>query len=86
MSTSMAAMLMPLVLLAAAVWLACTLLGLHALILGRLPGRWLQRHVRQPRLWRVGALLVALSGLDHPSFIVIGLGLMALGHVVKSAS
>lgn len=28
--------------------LAWTVIGVHALLLGRMPGRWLQRYVRQP--------------------------------------
>ncbi|GHE34728.1 hypothetical protein GCM10018771_13680 [Streptomyces cellulosae] len=64
-------------------WTACAVLGLHGLLLGRVPGRWLQRSVRQPRVWGAGALLVALSGLNHPTVTVIGVGLIALGHVMK---
>lgn len=86
MSTSFAGMLLPLIAMVGAIWLACAVLGLHALILGRMPGRWLQRHVRQPRLWGAGALFVAWSGFEHPSFLVVGIGLIALGHVVKPAS
>lgn len=83
MSTSFAGVLLPLLLLAGTLWLACAVLGLHGLLLGRMPGRWLQVHVRQPRLWGAGALLVACGGFEHPSLIVVGIGLVALGHVVK---
>lgn len=31
-------------------WLACVVLGVHGLLLGRMAGRWLQRRVRQPRV------------------------------------
>lgn len=64
--------------------LAWTVIGVHALLLGRMPGRWLQRYVRQPRLWGAGALLMVLSWSTHsPSLLAIGVGLVALGHVVK---
>lgn len=86
MSTSFAAVLLPLFLLMGGFWLACAVLGLHALFLGRLPGRWLERRVRQPRLWGAGALLVACSGFEYPSLLVVGIGLIALGHVVKPVS
>lgn len=59
-------------------------LGVHALLLGRMPGRWLQQRVRQPRLWGAGALLMLVSWNGHsPSLLTIGIGLVALGHVVK---
>lgn len=64
-------------------WLTCAVLGIHGLLLGRLPGRWLQRNVRQPRVWGAGAVLVAVSGLSYPTGAVIGLGLIALGHAMK---
>lgn len=83
MSTSAAGFLLPLLILVGALWLACAVLGLHGLLLGRLPGRWLQRRVRQPRLWGAGALLVACAGFHHPWLTVVGIGLVALGHVVR---
>lgn len=86
MSTSSADLLLPMLILVGALWLTCVVLGLHGLLLGRLPGRWLQHHVRQPRLWGAGALLVACSGFDHPSLSAVGIGLIALGHVVKPTS
>ncbi|MFI1223909.1 MULTISPECIES: hypothetical protein [unclassified Streptomyces] len=59
-------------------------LGVHALLLGRMPGQWLDRLVRQPRLWGAGALLMLVSwNLDSPSLLAIGVGLVALGHVAK---
>jgi hypothetical protein len=71
-----------LVLLILAVWWA--VLGVHALLLGRMPGRWLRQRVRQPRLWGAGALLILISGHAHsPSLLAVGVGLVALGHVVK---
>lgn len=64
---------------------AWAVMGIHALLLGRMPGRWLRRHVRQPRLWGLGAVLMVLSGGIHsPSLLAIGIGFVALGHVVKS--
>ncbi|MEU9875025.1 hypothetical protein [Streptomyces phaeochromogenes] len=86
MSTSFAGLLLPLVILVGTLWLACVVLGVHGLLLGRLPGRWLQRHVRQPRLWGAGALLVACGGFERPSLTAVGVGLVALGHVVKPTS
>jgi hypothetical protein len=81
MSPSFAVVLLPLVLLVGGLWLACVVLGLHGVLLGRLPGAWLPRHVRQPRLWGAGALFVAAGG--RPSLVVIGIGLIALGHVAR---
>ena len=86
MSTSFAGFLLPLLILAGALWLACVVLGLHGLLLGRMPDGWLQRHVRQPRLWGAGALLVACGGFERPSLTAVGIGLVALGHVVKPTS
>ncbi|OQD55913.1 hypothetical protein BM536_015930 [Streptomyces phaeoluteigriseus] len=61
-----------------------TVLGIHALLLGRMPGRRLPRLVRQPRLWGAGALLVPLSAnLESPSLLALSVGFIALGHVVK---
>jgi hypothetical protein len=86
MSASLAGLLLPLVILVGTLWLACVVLGLHGLLLGRMPGRLLRRHVRQPRLWGAGALLVACGGFEYPSLTVVGIGLVALGHVVKPSS
>ncbi|MFJ4485296.1 hypothetical protein ACIP3D_23390 [Streptomyces longwoodensis] len=83
MSPSFAVVLLPILLLVGGLWLACVVLGLHGVLLGRLPGAWLPRHVRQPRLWGAGALFVAAGGLARPSLVVIGLGLIALGHVLR---
>jgi hypothetical protein len=59
-------------------------LGVHALLLGRMPGQQLPRRVRQPRLWGAGALLMLVSwNLRSASLLVVGIGLVALGHVVK---
>lgn len=60
-------------------------LGLHGLLLGRLPGRWLQRHVHRPRVWGTGALLVVASW-GSPFLCVVGLGLVAVGHVAAPVS
>ncbi|GHF78832.1 hypothetical protein [Streptomyces griseosporeus] len=61
------------------IWWA--VLGLHALLLGRMPGRRLARLVRHPRLWGAGALLMLMGGNISPSLCVVGVGLVALGHV-----
>ncbi|MFF9626192.1 hypothetical protein [Streptomyces griseosporeus] len=68
-----------LVLFTLVIWWA--VLGLHALLLGRMPGRRLARLVRHPRLWGAGALLVLIGGNVSPSLCVVGVGLVALGHV-----
>lgn len=58
--------------------------GEHALLLGRMPGRWLQQRVRQPRLWGAGAMLMLQSWNFHSlSLLAVGIGLVALGHVLK---
>ncbi|MEV5082924.1 hypothetical protein ACIQFZ_14525 [Streptomyces sp. NPDC093064] len=62
------------------------MLGVHALLLGRMPGRWLPRLVRQPRLWGVGALLMLVSWNVHSlPLLTVGVGLVVLGHVMKPA-
>lgn len=59
-------------------------LGVHALLLGRMPGHWLPRLVRHSRLWGAGALLMLVSwNLHSPSLLAVGLGLVTLGHAVK---
>ncbi|MFF9277749.1 hypothetical protein [Streptomyces griseosporeus] len=71
---------MGLVLLTVVIWWA--VLGLHALLLGRVPGWRLARPVKQPRLWGSGALLVLVSWhARSPSLCAVGVGLIALGHV-----
>ena len=64
--------------------IAWAVLGVHALLLGRMPGRRLPRLVRQPRLWGAGALLMLVSwNPGSPSLLVVGIGIVALGHVAK---
>ncbi|MEU6394785.1 hypothetical protein [Streptomyces sp. NPDC046939] len=59
-------------------------LGIHALVLGRVPGSWLQRGVRALRLWGAGGPAVPASWyLRSPSVLVVGPGLPALGYTVK---
>ncbi|MBA4864249.1 hypothetical protein H1V43_23400 [Streptomyces sp. PSKA54] len=59
-------------------------IGVHALLLGRMPGQWFQQRVRQPRLWGAGALLMLISWNFHSlSLLAVGVGLVALGHVVR---
>ena len=72
-----------LVLVALAIVLA--VIGVHALLLGSMPGRWLQQRVRQPRFWGAGAILILISwNLRSPSLLVVGVGLIAIGHAAKS--
>ncbi|MFJ2818875.1 hypothetical protein [Streptomyces sp. NPDC087294] len=61
---------------------AWAVLGIHGLLLGRMPGAWLTRHIRQPRLWGAGTL-VTLAGWTLPSLevLVAGIGIVILGHV-----
>ncbi|MFC8102762.1 hypothetical protein [Streptomyces sp. NPDC057363] len=64
--------------------IAWAVLGVHALLLGRMPGQRLSRLVRQPRLWGAGALFMLVSwNLGSPSLLVVGIGIVALGHVTK---
>ncbi|MGW9397788.1 hypothetical protein [Streptomyces sp. NPDC055642] len=64
--------------------IAWAVLGVHALLLGRMPGQWLPGLVRQPRLWGAGALLMLVSwNLGSPSLLVVAIGIVALGHVAK---
>ncbi|MGP3753117.1 hypothetical protein B046DRAFT_06947 [Streptomyces sp. LamerLS-316] len=66
--------------------IALAVLGVHALLLGRLPGHRLPRLVRQPRVWGAGALLMVVSwNQGSPTLLAIGIGLVALGHVMKPA-
>jgi CHASE2 domain-containing sensor protein len=65
-------------------WIVLAVIGVHALLLGRMPGPWLQQRVRQPRLWGAGAILILISWNRSPTLLVIGIGLIALGHAVKS--
>ncbi|ELP67593.1 hypothetical protein ACKI1I_38205 [Streptomyces turgidiscabies] len=76
---------LPLALVLSALAIAWVVVGVHALLLGRMPGEWLPRRVRQPRIWGAGALLMVVSGqAGSPSFLAVGVGLVALGHVVNS--
>ncbi|MGW2865526.1 hypothetical protein [Streptomyces sp. NPDC001205] len=64
-----------------AAWTILAVLGIHGLLLGRMPGSRLYRRVRRPRLWGVGAL--AITGgwsTKSPSLAVIGLGLIAISY------
>ncbi|MET9896910.1 hypothetical protein ABZZ47_43450 [Streptomyces sp. NPDC006465] len=65
----------------AALQLAGTAIGMYALILGRVPGRWLQRNVEHPRIWGAGALFLA-AGVSYSSTVaIIGAGLITLGYL-----
>lgn len=76
--------LLVLTLVVVALAIVLAVIGAHALLLGRMPGRWLQQRVRQPRLWGAGAILILVSwNLRSPSLLAVGLGLTAIGHAVK---
>jgi hypothetical protein len=65
--------------------IALAVIGVHALLLGHMPGRWLQQRVTQPRFWGAGAILVLISwNLHSPSLLVVGAGLIAIGHAAKT--
>ncbi|MFG2449247.1 hypothetical protein ACGFSG_07715 [Streptomyces sp. NPDC048512] len=73
-------------LVAGLVVFAVTVLGIHALLLGRMPGPQPARWIHRPRLWGVGVLLVVCSArFGGATALVIGIGLVTLGHVVKPA-
>lgn len=59
-------------------------LGIYALTCNRVPGRWLGRTVRNPRLWGTGVLFM-VSSLAFVSWtpLIIGLGITVVGHAVK---
>lgn len=65
----------------AALQLAGTVVGIYALVLGRAPGRWLQRNVEHPRIWGAGALLLAVGMSFSSTVAIIGAGLITLGHL-----
>lgn len=76
-------LVLALVMLALAIILE--VIGVHALLLGRMPGPWLQQRVRQPQLWGAGAILIPTSlNLRSLSLLVVGVVLIALGHAAKS--
>lgn len=69
-----------LVVLAIAVTLAA--LGIHAVLLGRLPRNRLRRGVERPRVWGAGAISLALTVYTHSlTTLAVGVGLMAIGYV-----
>ncbi|MFJ9203041.1 hypothetical protein [Streptomyces flaveolus] len=53
-------------------------IGVQALLLGRMPGAWLRQRVWQPRLWGAGAILILISWNGSPTLLVVGFGLVAL--------
>lgn len=59
-------------------------LGSYALIYNQVPGGWLGRTVRNPRLWGTGMLFM-VSSLAFVSWtpFIIGLGITVTGHAVK---
>ena len=60
-----------------------TIIGMYALVLGRVPGRWLQGNVENPRVWGVGALLLVAGVFFSRTVALIGAGLITLGYVKK---
>lgn len=64
-----------------ALWMALAALGAHGLMLGRMPGRRLKHCIHRPRLWGTGALTLVVTWNCSPSICVIGLGLVAIGHL-----
>lgn len=67
--------------LVTALRLAGIMVGIYALALGRVPGRWLQRNVEHPRIWGAGALMLA-TGVSFSSVVAfIGAGLITLGYL-----
>ena len=86
MGVAIGAMALGALFVAIALALTGAVLGIHALFLGRVPGRWLQRHVRRPRVWGAGALLLVWGAFWSPSAAVIGVGLVAIGYVRTPAS
>lgn len=74
-------------LLAIAIVVALCVAGIHAVLLGRVPGRWLRYRVRRPRAWGAGAILLALTWpLGSLCACVVGIGLMAIGYVPEEES
>ena len=61
--------------------LAGTAVGMYALALGRLPGRRLRRNVEHPRIWGAGALSPAAGVSFSSTAVIIGAGLITLGHL-----
>ncbi|MCX5006610.1 hypothetical protein OHB05_28905 [Streptomyces sp. NBC_00638] len=60
-----------------------TTIGMYALALGRVPGRWLQRNVENPRVWGAGALLLVAAVFSSRTVALIGAGLITLGYLKK---
>lgn len=76
-------LMVPVLMLMALVF-TMVVVGIHALLLGRVPGRRLGWRVRQPRLWGAGVLLVSVGWTGRPpTLLVVGIGLVALGYVMK---
>ncbi|MFE4054570.1 hypothetical protein [Streptomyces sp. YIM B13518] len=59
-------------------------IGIYALISNRMPGRWLGKTVRNPRLWGIGILFM-VSSVAFVSWtpFIVGLGITVIGHAVK---
>lgn len=74
-------------LLAIAIVVVLCVAGIHAVLAGRVPGRWLRYRVQRPRVWGAGVILLALTwSLDSLYSGVVGIGLMAIGYVPEGKS
>ncbi|MFJ2563948.1 hypothetical protein ACIQ8G_15675 [Streptomyces sp. NPDC094154] len=85
---SAAAGLMALAVLAVLLTLAVAgvVLGVQAVLFGRISGRWLRWRVREPRLWGAGVLLLIVGWFAAAEIAVLGAGLVALAYAVKARS
>ncbi|WP_353946873.1 hypothetical protein ABII15_38125 [Streptomyces sp. HUAS MG91] len=64
--------------------IAVAVFTIHALIYDRMPTRWAPKLVRAPRIWAIGVTCAACGGAtDTPTIVVVGLGIMAIGHLTK---
>ncbi|MFJ7056398.1 hypothetical protein ACIQVA_01370 [Streptomyces microflavus] len=80
-------LLIAMLLLAMAIVVALCVAGIHAVLLGRVPGRWLRYRVQRPRAWGAGAILLALAWPSGSLYAcVVGIGLMAIGYVPEGKS
>ncbi len=71
--------------LAIAIVVVLCVAGIHAVLVGRVPGRLLRYRVQRPRVWGAGTILLALTwSLGSLSVGVVGIGLMAIGYVPEA--
>ncbi|WUH95261.1 hypothetical protein OG900_37305 [Streptomyces sp. NBC_00433] len=65
---------------------AVALLGLHALVLGRVPSQWRGRRVRHPRVWGAGGVLVVASWRIHSVLLLaVGAVLVAVAYAPRTS-